>query len=249
MKHLLAGPGRQLLAQLAYSNVLLAFDFDGTLAPIVADRGEARMRARTASLLTEVARAYPCAVISGRARRDVEGRLGGAAVRHVVGNHGLEPGGDMRAFDRVMRRARPALEAALAGLQGVEVEDKRYSLAVHYRHARSRALARRAIAAAVEALPDRMRMVAGKLVVNVLPASAPNKGDALLELRARLGADVAFYVGDDVTDEDVFVLDEPGRLLSARVGRSARTSAVYYLRDQREMDVLLGLLSTLRAGS
>lgn len=248
MRHLLARDGRQLLAQLAYSNVLLAFDFDGTLSPIVADRAEARMRPRTAALLTEVARAYPCAVISGRARRDVASRLGGAGVRYVVGNHGLEPGGDMRAFDRIMRRARPALEAALAGLQGVEVEDKRYSLAVHYRHARSRRLARGAIAAAIEALPDRMRVVAGKLVVNVLPESAPNKGDALLELRGREGADLAFYVGDDVTDEDVFVLDEPGRLLSARVGRSARTAAAYFLRDQREIDVLLGLLSRLRAG-
>jgi trehalose 6-phosphate phosphatase len=246
MRHLLSRDGRELLAQLASTHVLLAFDFDGTLAPIVSDREGARMRASTARLFARVAAAYPVAVISGRARADVTARLGEAPVRHVVGNHGLEPGGDMKAFERIVARVRPALEASLGGVRGVEVEDKRYSVAIHYRHARGKREARAAIREAVEALPDRMRLVAGKLVVNLVPERAPNKGDALLALREKERADVAIYVGDDVTDEDVFVLDEPGALVSARIGRSVRSAAPYYLRDQREMDTLLEVLARAR---
>lgn len=246
MRHLLGAEGRELLAQLASTRVLLAFDFDGTLAPIVSDRESARMRTRTAGLLDAVVARYPVAVISGRAKSDVRRRLGRARLQHVIGNHGLEPGGDTRTFARVMRRCLPLLEAALDGAAGVEVEDKRYSLAVHYRHARNKSAARARIAAAVAGLPDPMRVIAGKLVVNIVPVDAPNKGDALLALREKERADVALYVGDDVTDEDVFVLDEPGVVVSSRVGRSTRSAAPYYLRDQREMDPLLAALVHLR---
>ena len=48
MKHILSPANVGVLAQLAWSRVLLAFDFDGTLAPIVADRDQAAMRARPA---------------------------------------------------------------------------------------------------------------------------------------------------------------------------------------------------------
>ncbi len=246
MRHLLGVAGRELLVQLAGAECLLAFDFDGTLAPIVARRDDARMRASTLRLFERVSARYPVAVISGRGRDDVISRLGDADVRWVVGNHGLEPGGDMRAFERVMARACPALTSALADVRGVDVEDKRYSLAIHYRSARNKRAAREAIARAVGSLPDPMRLIAGKLVVNVVPANAPDKGDALLALRARARADVALYLGDDVTDEDVFVIDEPGSLVSVRVGRSVRSAAPYFLRDQREIDVLLGLLAKAR---
>jgi trehalose 6-phosphate phosphatase len=131
-------------------------------------------------------------------------------------------------------------------MQGVDVEDKRFSLAVHYRRSRRKRDARKAIYDTVNALPFRMRTIPGKLVVNVVPERAPHKGDALLELRAKEGADTAIYVGDDATDEDVFMLDQPGRLLSIRVGLARSSSASYFLRNQREIDALLARLARLR---
>ncbi|HKU43339.1 MAG TPA: trehalose-phosphatase, partial [Polyangiales bacterium] len=71
MKHVLSRENREVLAQLARTRVLLAFDYDGTLAPIVAQRDRAHMRARTRRLLARVCALYPCAVISGRSRLDV----------------------------------------------------------------------------------------------------------------------------------------------------------------------------------
>lgn len=246
MKHILSPANVGVLAQLAWSRVLLAFDFDGTLAPIVADREQAAMRAKTRALLVAVCELYPCAVISGRGQRDVAAKLRGIGVRHVVGNHGIEPGPNMAGFERVIDVVRPVLARALTDLQGVEIEDKRYSLTVHYRRARRKREARAAIARAVAALPLPMRVVSGKLVANVVPVDARNKGDILLELRDAEPADVALYVGDDVTDEDVFTIDQPGRLLSLRVGKATRSAARFYLRDQREIDRLLACLVKLR---
>jgi len=234
------------LAKLARSNVLLAFDFDGTLAPIVADRELAEMRTETSRLFNVVCQLYPCAVISGRSRADVGRRLGTAAVKYVIGNHGLEPGPDLHEFANEMAATRTSLALALMRDPGIEIEDKTYSLAVHYRKSHDKRRAQAAIRAAISAFPMQMRIVTGKFVVNIVPERAANKGDSLLELRERESASSAFYVGDDVTDEDVFTRVESGGLFAVRVGRSLTSAAEYYLRDQNEMDALLGKLAEWR---
>jgi trehalose 6-phosphate phosphatase len=97
MRPLLSPENVDVLAQFACSRVLLAFDFDGTLAPIVHDRDGATMRTETADSFESLCKLYPCAVISGRSKDDVSSRLGAAAVKYVIGNHGLEPGGTTTA--------------------------------------------------------------------------------------------------------------------------------------------------------
>ena len=86
----------------------------------------------------------------------------------------------------------------------------------------------------------------GKSVVNLLPDGAPNKGVALEALRVREDAATAIYVGDDVTDEDVFMLAESGHVLGIRVGCERASAARYFLRNQSEIDALLTLLVELR---
>jgi trehalose 6-phosphate phosphatase len=246
MKHVLGSASADHLARFARSEVLLAFDFDGTLAPIVDDPAAARMRDRTRELLERASRAYPCGVISGRGRDDVERRLDGVPVRYVVGNHGLEPSGDMARFEREVAAIRPQVQVALAGFPGVEVEDKRFSLSLHFRRARRKSDALEAIGRALAPFAGAIRAVPGKSVVSVVPAQAPHKGEALLRLRADAGAHDAIFVGDDVTDEDVFGIGQPERLLSIRVGRSRSSAASHYLRDQQEIDALLVRLLALR---
>jgi trehalose 6-phosphate phosphatase len=248
MKHLLAPENRHVLAQLARSSTLLAFDFDGTLASIVADRGAAGLRPGTLELLTRLCACYPCAIITGRSRSDVQARLGGAPIRYIVGNHGLESVGGPTSSDEEMAAVRPVIEAALCQHSGLDLEDKQYSLAVHYRNSPAKRRARAAIHQVVATLPVPMRVVPGKLVLNILPRGAPHKGHALLELQHREAAEMALYVGDDVTDEDVFELEHQGSLVAARVGRSKRSAAPYFLREQREVDQLLGCLLDLRPG-
>ena len=229
----------------AWSNVLLSFDYDGTLAPLVSAPARATMRMSTRRLLRRASTLYPCVVISGRARGDALGRLRGVEVGRVVGNHGAEPSPRGAAMRRRVREWLPVLKSRLSGRQGVVVEDKGVSVAVHYRRARERSAARRAILTAARSLED-VRIMGGKLVVSLLVPDAPHKGLALERERAHFACDTVIYVGDDDTDEDVFRLDRPGQLLSIRLGRKRTSAAPYYIRNQAEIDRLLGTLVALR---
>jgi trehalose 6-phosphate phosphatase len=245
MKDILAAANLPVLAQLSWSNALLAFDYDGTLAPIVDDPESAWMRDRTRLLLEQLARAYPCVVISGRSQPDALRRLRGTGVFEVIGNHGLEPWRRREPFAAKVDEWATALRADLKDLEGVTVENKTFSLAVHYRNARSRNVARSAILDAVSRL-DEVRVIGGKCVVNVVPRGAPHKGAALETTRDHLRCDVALYVGDDQTDEDVFALDDPGRLLTVRVEAKPTSRASFFIRDQSCIDELLARLLDLR---
>lgn len=245
MRDLLAGSHRDVLAKFAWSNVLLALDYDGTLAPIVPDPRRAVMRATTRALLERVCSNYPVVVISGRAQADVQALLGDVAVRDVVGNHGIEPWTGAPDLVDEVQRWLPILTERLADYKGVHIENKAYSLAIHYRHSREKRRARAAIQEATQQLGD-VRIIGGKLVVNVLPHDAPHKGIALERERERWACDTAIYVGDDETDEDVFALDQPGRLLSVRVGMRRTSAAHYFVRDQQAIDRMLRALIELR---
>jgi trehalose 6-phosphate phosphatase len=245
MKNILSPGNREILVQFAFSNVLIAFDFDGTLAPIVVDPERAAMRPRTRKLLEDLVEFYPCVVISGRSNFDTRSRLEGIEVCGVIGNHGAEARA-VNGFTHEIRRWRRLLEAVLSDYQGVTIEDKAYSIAIHYRRSRQKTEAREAALRAAERL-GAARIIGGKQVVNLVPLGAPDKGDALERERERLRCDTAIYVGDDDTDEDVFRLDQPGRLLTIRVGAKQTSQAAYCIRDQRQIDVLIRVLSKLRA--
>jgi trehalose 6-phosphate phosphatase len=245
MRDILSRAHREVLQQFAWSKVLLAFDYDGTLAPIVRDPDRAAMRDLTQRLLVEVAERYPCIVISGRSRPDVGRWLSGVPLQQVVGNHGIEPWQATRPLMDEVRRCAPLLGECLASFRGVHIEDKSFSISVHYRRSREK---RKALAAILEAARGLgpVRVIGGKQVVNILPEGAPHKGVALEKERERLGCDTAIYVGDDQTDEDVFALDQPGRLLSIRVGARKGSLASYYVRNQAAVDTLLDVLIGLR---
>ncbi len=244
MRHVLAASERPALERLARSSSLLGFDFDGTLAPIVSVPDAARMREATRAALARVAARYPVVVVSGRAVADLRARLEGVEVRSLVGNHGVETAEGSARYLALVQGWKRSLAARLSGVVGVEVEDKGYSLSVHYR----RAPERWSELAALVASLDGARVVSGKMVFNVVPEGAAHKGDALARLCEAEGADVALFVGDDVTDEDVFATADPARVLSVRVGQSRASKATHYLEHQGEIDALLGVLAGLRAG-
>jgi trehalose 6-phosphate phosphatase len=245
MRNILARANREVLQQFAWSKVLLAFNYDGTLAPIVTKSERAVMRDSTRQLLEELVKLYPCIVISGRAQRGALRRLHGVGVHEIVGNRGMGLRHATNKLAELVAGWRPLLEERLARLRGVKVEDKVFSLAIHYRQSREKKGARAEIVNAVAALGD-VRLIGGKQVVNVLPQGAPHKGIALERERARLKCDTAIYVGDDETDEDVFSLEQPGQLLSIRVGQRRSSAAGYFIESQQDVDDLLRTLVRLR---
>jgi trehalose 6-phosphate phosphatase len=226
------------------SNVLLAFDYDGTLAPIAATPKRARMRRCTRRLLSTTAILYPCVVISGRARDDIARRLSGIPIWHVFGNHGLESDSAPEHPTAQTRLWVERLNHDLTAHKGVVVEDKVLTVTVHYRRAADRSRAVAAIEAAVRDLPG-VRIVGGNDAVNLLPLGDANKGVALREALSRFACQSAIYVGDDATDENGFAtVAQP--LLGIRVGPAVGSAAGYHLESQEAVDTLLEALIKIR---
>lgn len=246
MRMILSKRHLPVLADFAASNVLLAFDYDGTLAPIAPTPAAARMRPGTRRLLARVTRCYPCVVISGRPLDDLTRRLKRIPVWHLVGDHGFEEDGRGRGPAPHVRDWVDQLRRRLVRHAGIMIESKNNSVTIHYRQVRDKRRVLPAIAEAVRQLPD-ARVVSGAEAINLLPRGGPDKGSALQQARRVFVCDTAIYVGDDGTDEDAFASADADRLLSIRIGARAPSAARYRLRSQREVDVLLTKLLELRA--
>jgi trehalose 6-phosphate phosphatase len=231
-----------VLHSLAEQDALLAFDFDGTLAPIVDDPTAPAMRPATRHLLAQVAQLYPCVVVSGRPEQDVMRLLSGVTVWYVLGNRGLYPPPALERVSADVARWQAVLTDRLAPLQGVLIENKGVSLAVHYRRAAEHERAREQIVSAA-ALLGGARVVQGKEVVNFFPLDAPDKGTCLQKVRGYLGCGATLYVGDDETDEPAFRLEG---VTGVRVGRAEASAARYFVDDQEEIDDLLEQLVSAR---
>jgi trehalose 6-phosphate phosphatase len=251
MLHLLnTREGMQRLDEVVGHGLLCAFDFDGTLAPIVEQPQEVRLPEFMRGHLLALQRHAPVAIITGRALADIAPRLG-FTPDILIGNHGLEGvPGERAAADAEYHRAvcaawRGQLDKLLAAEYpdpGVQIEDKRYSLSVHYRHAQAAARAEDDLAPLLATLDPAPRLVAGKCVFNLMPPGAGDKGSALARAMEEIGARGALYVGDDVTDEDVFRVRRAD-LLSVRVEPSETSAAPYFLQHIGEMPRLLQALA------
>ncbi|HLL09982.1 MAG TPA: trehalose-phosphatase [Rubrivivax sp.] len=242
MPHLFSHEGMAHLSATLRRAPLLAFDFDGTLAPIVPRPEDARVSPGIAGRLQRLARLLPVAVVSGRAVADVRARLG-FEPRYVLGNHGAEglrwPGQEHQHEALAgLRQCLQERHDELVGA-GITVEDKGGSLALHYRLARDREQAIALLQSVLHPPRPEWRVFGGKMVVNVAPAAAPDKADAVMSLLAHCGAESAFFAGDDINDEPVFAAAPP-HWLTVRIGRDDPTSrAMYFLDGPSEMGLLL----------
>jgi trehalose 6-phosphate phosphatase len=248
MSDLLSRDMASVVESIARPGTLIVLDFDGTLAAVVGDRDAAGLTRRSRGILERLARLFPVAVLSGRAAKDVRSRLEGVALRWVVGSHGAEwPGEERehRAWRTLVATWRATLTSRLGGVDGVELEAKPLSLAVHYRHSRHPREAVARIGEAIRDLPG-SAIVPGKKVVNLVPAGAGDKGTALRRLVELAGAARVLFVGDDVTDEAAFGahLDVPSVMV--RVGWNPSSLAQSWLRRRSDVDVLLERLCEAR---
>ena len=223
----------------------MVLDFDGTLAPIVADRDAASLAPATRAALRLVAKCYPVAILSGRSAADVRARLDGALVTWVVGNHGAGWPRSGRSYRSLVGSWRKTLKRRMGAVKEVEIEDKGNSLALHFRGARRPGQAASTIARAIAGLPG-ASVIPGKRVVNLVPAAAGDKGTALGRMAEAAGAARVLFVGDDITDESAFRATLPVPLVTVRVGHWARTAARYHVSRRADVDLLLRDLARLR---
>lgn len=232
--------------------LLIACDYDGTLAPIVDDPTQAHPLRPAIAGLRGLA-ALPdthVAVVSGRSLRDlaVLSRLPDEV--HLVGSHGseFEPDSVGRfSADQVALLHRLSAEMAVIAdtVPGCSIEIKPSGVAFHYR--RADRTAGEAAAKLIMDGPGRVNGVHvrdGKCVVE-LSVVDTDKGGALDRLRSMLSADTVIFIGDDVTDEDGFARLR-GPDLGIKVGEGD-SAAAHRVADPEEVAGLLGRLLDERA--
>jgi len=240
MRHALSAAGLSRVREWLQERPLLAFDIDGTLAPIVARPWDARVPGAVQRNLAALADWTALAIVTGRSIADARPMLR-FKPRYLIGSHGAEgvPGFEAATaeFERICRSWIDQLDGPAEPwrtMHDVTLEDKSCTLALHYRHAAHPDSVLRRFEERASRLVPPPKLLEGKFVLNLLPAGAPQKGEALPVLLAHSGCGRALYVGDDVSDEAVFRLRSPA-LLSVRIERRRGSAAELFLKDQAEV--------------
>ncbi len=264
-----AGPSREeltsALSEFARTpRILVASDFDGVLAPIVADRDAVQPDPTALGALRELAElpGVNVALVSGRTLTDLDHHTQMPSSVVLVGSHGAQVGAlppDMDAgtldgagtqMDDERERLLESITATLRRIAtqhpGAEVEVKPSAAVLHTRKAKGR-YAANATEVALEyarTLPD-VKITPGKEVVEFSVVDS-SKGSAIQTLARACAADAWVYLGDDVTDESVF--EEIGdNDLGIKVG-TGDTAATFRIGGPEDVAGVLEELLALRRG-
>ena len=242
------------------SRVLLLFDYDGTLTPIVARPEIATLSDETRRSLSDLAAMdrFVVGVVSGRGLADLEALV---AVPGLVyaGNHGLEMAGrgmdflhpDVTNFEPSLAELAQLLERELAEVPGILVDNKRLTLTVHFRSTPESyvALVDSKVVAAAAPYVDagQMKITRGKKVVEVRPNLDWGKGKAIEKIREECGdSPLPMFFGDDQTDEDGFASVQDAGGFAVYVGPLRdRTLALHHVDSPAEVGQVLALLAEL----
>ena len=192
-----------LLAQLAAdpSAAAILLDVDGTLAPIVSRQEDARVPETTRALLRELASRFALvACVSGRTSSDAMLVVGVDELLYI-GTHGLELSPEAGAW----RDQIELFATNIAWPPEWIAENKGLTLALHYRQAPEPLKARHALERIAEQAEEvGLRARFGRLLLEILPPIAVDKGTAIHAALAERGIKRALYAGDDSTDLDAF---------------------------------------------
>ena len=240
---------RRILSQ---RKILLLLDFDGTLVPIartphavVLDK---KIKLSLKRLCASIS--YQVVIISGRSLKDLLSYFKLPRVVYV-GNHGLEIKGKelrithkakkARKLEALVRLLGQKLKEDLLNIPGLFIEDKNYTLSVHYRNiSREYTPFFKQEITRFKKKHEHWPLIwkEGKKVWEVRPRVRWGKGDMALHLMKKMPGVLPIVIGDDVTDEDMFkVLKSRG--ITIRVGRSMKSAAQYFVKSPKEVGVLL----------
>lgn len=232
---------------------LLLLDYDGTLTPIVNRPELARLSSRRKKILKLLAR-HPqikMAIISGRKLSDIKKLVG---IPHLIyaGNHGFEieihgkhfvfPAAQQ--FAPVLKKIKSEMARKIK-VKGVLIEDKKFTLSIHYRLVAGHDLSlfHRLFNEVIRPWKGKVKVTKGKKVFEIRPPFDWDKGKAVKWIMKKLGLrkHLPIYIGDDQTDEDAFKVLK-GKGISIWVGREKSPRADYHLRHPGEVYSFFGNL-------
>jgi trehalose 6-phosphate phosphatase len=234
--------------------IVVALDFDGTLAPICERPDDAAMPPESLDVLralTEVS-GLTLAIVSGRSVADLKSRI--ELQAYYVGNHGLEIEGPGLSyvheasgqFREAVDQACWDLKAAFHAVPGVLVESKGMTGTLHYRQA-PKSLSRwikETVRMVVSPYRPVLKVEAALKAWEIRPSLEWDKGDAVDFLLGHLGTTEPLLVcaGDDIGDEGMFGCRP--NAISIKVGGKVQTRARYCVADPAELVAVLRCVSS-----
>ena len=237
----------------------LFLDFDGTLTAIAKTPHAVVLKRKTRETLQRLSRlpSYRIAIVSGRSLKNLQKYFNLKNVIYV-GNHGLEIKGQGLTAPAIAKKAKKLealtwllgekLKAEFIDMPGVYVEDKNYTLSIHYRNISVRHFP--SFREAIDLFRKKHTLWPfvwnrGKKVWEVRPCLRWGKGEAVLHLLEKSSHSLPIAIGDDVTDEDMFrAVKRNG--ITIRVGRSKKSLAEYYVKSPQAVDRFLKKLSNAK---
>jgi trehalose-phosphatase len=223
---------------------MVATDYDGTLTPIADHPDLAGLDPRTRRVLARLARlpGVEMAILSARPLAAVRGLVRVSDI-HYSGLVGLETqsaGGPLETHLTRGHELPAELKAVLLPwcerFEGAWIEDKRLTLALHYRDVapRSQVSFAAGVRARLKPYENRLQVVPGKKVLEILPRGKWNKAVALARWWTRMRGGALIFLGDDENDEPVhaYVREQDG--IAIAVGRR-ESRAEYALATSEEV--------------
>ncbi|KAJ0717550.1 putative trehalose-phosphatase [Helianthus annuus] len=267
----------EMIVRAKGKKIVVFLDYDGTLSNIVPNPDEAFMSKKMRRVVSEVARCFPTAIISGRSRDKVVYGFVKLDDIYYAGSHGLDIAAPFQCQNRPVDkngeevvRFQPAqiyqpliykildvLKEETNDIKGVMLENNKFCVSVHFRHVSDKDFP--VLEEVVKSLVDDLgefRLSEGKKVFEIRPDIEWDKGHALEYLLETLGYGssndvLPIYIGDDRTDEDAFkAIKKRGKGYSIVVSTSPKdTMASYSLRSPSDVKKFLSRLVTWKNNS
>jgi trehalose-phosphatase len=192
-------------------------------------------------IVKELSERHTVAIVSGRMRDDLEALVGIQGL-YYAGSHGMDISGpDISMMhpvaEDIIPRITECVERAktdLGAVEGLLVEEKKISFALHYRFVdeKKHLPEIEAFVEAIVAKNSGMRLMCGKKVFEILPDIDWHKGHAvrwIMDTMKKEWRDTSvLYIGDDTTDEDAFRIVRT-RGTGIRVTDTAEPSAADFM--------------------
>jgi len=191
----------------------LITDVDGTISQTASTPQQAKVSPLCRYYLSNLCHHLALvAAISGRPAAEVRNMIKIDDVVYI-GNHGLERWSeshseftkDAQDYSRVIKAAIKELTPLLP-MKGIIVENKGVTASIHYRLCHNPQSVKENILTAIENSPHAksLRIMQGRMIIELLPPVKVNKGTATLDLIQEYSLQGGIYLGDDLTDVDAF---------------------------------------------
>lgn len=234
------------------AGIILMLDFDGTLSPIVKTPKQAKLPENIKQKLKKCLKLFPVIIISGRSLKDIKKKIKLNKIIYA-GNHGLEWQINKQLTQvevskdslKSLKVIKYKLSKLISEYPGMLLEDKRLTLAIHYRMIK-KSKVKNFIKTVNEIIQpyiqNNLSLIDGNKTYDLRPSLNWTKGHfaEFIIKQMEINYDkklIPIYVGDDKTDEDVF--KKLKNAITIRIGKSQTSKAVYYLKNQNKINNLL----------